>query len=82
MTRVLFYTKNKCQQCDEIDALLTVLQTEYQFKIERRDIYTNDEWLERYHLTIPVVEVNGESLNSNEITYETLEQLLKKQNKI
>lgn len=33
-----------------------------------RDIYKNDEWLEKYHLAIPVVEMDGEEVEYGKIT--------------
>lgn len=78
MQTVYFYTKDHCPLCDEAEALLNLLQHEYSFHVEKRDIYTHDEWLEKYHLIIPVVVLNGEELNSNSMNYESLDAFLKK----
>ena len=78
MKIVKFYTKNVCALCDEAEALLQLFQRDYPFEIEKRDIYTNDIWLERFHLNIPVIEMNGDFLDCETLNYETLESFLKK----
>lgn len=76
MKRVVFYTKENCLLCEEVDVLLEMYAAMYSFIIERRDIYTNDDWLEAYHLTIPVVEIADEQIMSPDINSETLSQFL------
>lgn len=75
--KVIFYTKENCSLCEDARTLLTMLRHEYPFELEERDIYTNDTWLEEYQLIIPLVQINGRSLNCEEISLEALEQLLK-----
>jgi glutaredoxin len=77
MQKVIFYTKEICSLCDDARALLLMFQREYPFELEERDIETNDEWLEKYQLLIPYVEINDHALNCEEINIESLEQLLK-----
>ncbi|WP_156288394.1 glutaredoxin family protein [Oceanobacillus salinisoli] len=79
MLHINFYTKEKCSLCDHAVTLLSLFQKDYPHEIERRDIYSNDKWLEQYHLLIPVLEVNGKQLNGEQINYDSLEQLLKEQ---
>jgi glutaredoxin len=74
--KVIFYTKEVCSLCDDAKALLLMFQREYPFELEERDIYTNDEWLEKYHLLIPYVQINDSTLNCEEINIDALEQLL------
>ncbi|WP_246001153.1 glutaredoxin family protein [Oceanobacillus piezotolerans] len=76
---MLFYTKENCGLCNDANTLLELLREEFTFKTEYRDIYTNDVWLEKYQLTIPVIEVNGKQLNAVEINYESLHDLLEKE---
>ncbi|WP_405102875.1 glutaredoxin family protein [Oceanobacillus sp. FSL H7-0719] len=76
--RIIFYTKEVCSLCDEAEALLSAFSFEYPHTVEKRDIYSNDAWLEEYQLLIPVVEINGEQLNCEELNYNALESLLKK----
>ncbi|WP_163970501.1 glutaredoxin family protein [Oceanobacillus halotolerans] len=77
MVNVIFYTKDNCSLCEDAKALLLMLKHDYPFELEERDIYTNDDWLEKYQLLIPYVDVNGQTLNCEEISYEVLEQVLK-----
>lgn len=77
MKKVIFYTKEVCSLCDDAEALLYMFQQQYSFEIERREIYTNDEWLEEYQLLIPLVSMDGKEINCEEISYETLEVALK-----
>ncbi|MFD2761442.1 glutaredoxin family protein [Lentibacillus juripiscarius] len=81
MQHLLFYTKENCPLCDQVQAMLDILQHEYTFEIEVRDIYSRDEWLEEYQLLIPAVEIGGKALHCEEISYEVLEQALKKTTK-
>jgi len=76
MTKVIFYTKKVCSLCDDALILLLMFQSKYSFEIEERDIHTNDKWLEKYQLRIPVLEINGQEIDSEEIGYDALEQFL------
>lgn len=77
MPKLIFYTKNQCTLCDEALDILSLFREDFSFDIEYRDIYTNDEWLETYQLLIPVIDINGEQLNGEQISYENIERLLK-----
>lgn len=76
--RVIFYTKENCLLCEEAYNLLESLQSVYNFEIEIRDIYSNDEWLEEYQIIIPVIQVNEEKLIGNDIQIEKLMELFEK----
>lgn len=76
MNKVIFYTREICPLCEEALSLLSLFQHEYNFELEKRDIHSNDEWLENYQLIIPVIEVNGEQLYGENINYENLDQFL------
>ncbi|APC49090.1 glutaredoxin family protein [Virgibacillus halodenitrificans] len=78
MLKVIFYTKEVCSLCDDAMALLHMLQHDYPFEIEERDIYTNDEWLERYQLLIPFVKINDITLDCEEVNIDSLEEAIKK----
>lgn len=58
--------------------MLEMFESDYAFEIVERDIYSNDTWLEQYHLTIPVIEVGKTILQSPEIDISTLEEVLRK----
>lgn len=75
---IIFYTKEICSLCDDAEALLSAFSTEYPHTLEKRDIYSKEEWLEEYQLLIPIIEINGEQLNCEEISYEAIESFLKK----
>jgi glutaredoxin len=77
MQKVIFYTKDICSLCDDAKALLLMFQREYPFELEERDIYTNDEWLEKYQLLIPYVQINDSKLDCEEINIDSLEKILK-----
>lgn len=85
MFKIIFYTKDDCLLCDEALDMLFAFQDQYPFKIEERDIYTNDEWLLEYQIRIPVIEINGEQLDYEQLNMERLEQILqtaKEDNKV
>ncbi|OZU88864.1 thioredoxin family protein [Virgibacillus indicus] len=75
--KVIFYTKEVCSLCDDAKALLLMLEREYPFELEERDIYTNDEWLEKYQLLIPFVKINDVTLDCEQVNIDSLEQALK-----
>lgn len=77
MLKVIYYMKENCSLCDEANALLTLLQHDYTFTIEERDIYTNDDWLEEYQLLIPYVKINNTELDGEQINIDTLEKAIK-----
>lgn len=78
MSKVILYTKKICPLCDEALELLKTFQYEYDFEIEERDIYTNDQWLEKFYVRIPVVSMNGKEIDGEKINYEDLDLFLRK----
>ncbi|MGJ9457574.1 glutaredoxin family protein [Oceanobacillus sp. CF4.6] len=79
MQRVIFYTKEACSLCEDAEALLSLFKGEFPYELEKRDIYSNDKWLEEYHLQIPVIEIEGKQLNCEELNYNAIELLFKGQ---
>lgn len=75
---IIFYTKEMCSLCDDAEALLSSFENDYPHTLEKRDIYSREEWLEKYQLEIPVLEINGEQINCKEISFDTIEAFLKK----
>jgi len=73
-----FYTKDHCTLCDKALEQLKILEGEYPHQIERRDITSNVEWLRKYRVDIPVLEINGEELRAEDLTFESLEAFLAK----
>ncbi|WP_067727150.1 glutaredoxin family protein [Oceanobacillus damuensis] len=76
MQQVILYTKATCTLCDEAEALLSSFKKDYPHQLIKRDIYSNEKWLERYQLEIPVIEIDGKQLNAEEINYNSLKLLL------
>lgn len=78
MQKILFYTKEHCSLCDDALGFLSMFQDDYTFDINIRDIHSKDEWLEQYQLLIPVIDINGEQLTCEQMSYENIERLIKK----
>ncbi|GAB4072878.1 hypothetical protein GCM10028778_05650 [Barrientosiimonas marina] len=76
MPTITIYLKDNCPLCDEALSILNLLRSDYSFEVEKWDIETNDDWLERYQLQIPVVIINGAAFNGSQISYEALERAL------
>ncbi|MCR6095153.1 glutaredoxin family protein [Salipaludibacillus agaradhaerens] len=72
---IYFYTKSDCSLCDEGFETLRILQNKHHFSIEKRNIYTQDEWLEKYQIRIPVIETeDGIVLDEGIISINHLEE--------
>ncbi|MEW9675924.1 glutaredoxin family protein [Lentibacillus sp. L22] len=80
MINVIFYTKENCPLCENALALLKLLQQDYSFDIDTRDIYSNDNWLEKYQLLIPYVKIGAVELDCEQINLATLEDAIKMAN--
>ncbi|MGF9964152.1 glutaredoxin family protein [Bacillus rhizoplanae] len=59
---VILYTKEECGLCQKAKQLLQELKTEYVFDLKEINIYEDEQLLEKYHLMIPVVEIEGEEV--------------------
>lgn len=79
MQKVIFYMRKPCPLCDDVKTWLLMLQQEYAFEIEERNIDTNDIWLEKYQLLIPVVTINDVMLHANQLNVLSLERVLKQE---
>lgn len=75
---IYFYMRENCPLCDEAEQLLQILQMEHDFTIEKRNIEMNDQWLSKYQLEIPVVEVGDYVLCGKDLNLHHLEKVLKK----
>lgn len=74
---IIFYTRKKCELCQDAKLLLEILQNEYDFTIIEREIDENDEWTEKYGLMIPVIEYNGEVIQYGQIDLLEMANFLK-----
>ena len=59
---VILYTKEECGLCQKAKKLLQELQDEYVFDLKEINIYEDEQLLEKYHLMIPVVEIEREEV--------------------
>ena len=58
---IKLYMKANCPLCEDAKQLLDLLLSkDIRAHYEEIDIYSKDEWLEKYQLMIPVVEIEGE----------------------
>lgn len=57
--------------------ILDLLQSVYPLEIDEIDIYQDEALLEKYHLIIPVVEMDNEIIDSGIVSYEKLDNYLK-----
>lgn len=76
MKTVNFYTKDMCGLCEKAEALLYMFQQDFPFKIEVRDIHTNDNWLETYQLRIPVIEIDDQRIDCEKMGYDNVKTFL------
>ncbi|KQL53111.1 glutaredoxin [Heyndrickxia shackletonii] len=67
MQQVVFYTREKCQLCEDAKQILNLLQDDYLFEVVEKDIESSDEWTEKYGLMIPVIEIDGEIVQYGQI---------------
>jgi glutaredoxin len=76
MTRkLIFYTKDHCSLCDLAEDLIELLKIDFDFEVEKVDIYQDDQLLEKYQLLIPVVEVDGKQVDVSGMDYNNLRKL-------
>ncbi|SFA56262.1 Glutaredoxin [Anoxybacillus pushchinoensis] len=73
--KIVVYSKENCCLCDEAKAILRELQVEW----EEVDIYKNEQWLERYQLMIPVIEIDGEMVAYGRIHKDVIRKRLQQQ---
>ncbi|MGG3842046.1 glutaredoxin family protein [Anoxybacillus kestanbolensis] len=72
--KIVVYSKENCCLCDEVKDILRELQVEW----EEVDIYKNEQWLERYQLMIPVIEIDGEMVAYGRIHKDVIRKRLQK----
>jgi len=76
MKKVILYTEHNCPLCEDAKALLHILKLDYSFDMEERYIQDNDEWVLKYHLKVPVVEIDGREIYGDNLNFKTLDNLL------
>jgi len=60
--RVILYMRQRCHLCEDAREILENLQQSFVFEIHEVDIDQDDELIEKYGITIPVIELDGEEL--------------------
>lgn len=62
--------------CDEAYHIVEMLTYAYPIEIESVDIYSDNRLLEKYHLHIPVIQINGEEFYGEDLTFDKLERFV------
>ncbi|WP_347548836.1 glutaredoxin family protein [Pseudalkalibacillus hwajinpoensis] len=73
---VILYTKEACPLCEKAHHLLEDLQREIPFSLNIVDIYQDDQFLEKYMLMIPVVEIDAEIVEYGRISKKSIRKRL------
>ncbi|MBY0097038.1 glutaredoxin family protein [Mesobacillus maritimus] len=56
--------RQRCHLCEEAKGMLEDLQKNWHFEIVEVDIDQDDQLVEEYGITIPVIEVDGEEVQA------------------
>lgn len=74
---IIYYTKEKCQLCQQGKEILDILCEKYHMRYQEIDIYSDDALLEEYQLMIPVVKLNGDIVQSGKMSIAKLDRLIR-----
>lgn len=74
--RLQLYTRAGCHLCDELLAVARPIIDRHGVSIEKVDIDTDLELLQRYRLDIPVLTMDGEEICRHRLDADALEQAL------
>lgn len=74
--RLQLYTRTGCHLCDELLAAARPIVDRHRASIEKVDIDTDLELLQRYRLDIPVLTMDGEEICRHRLDAEALERAL------
>ena len=55
MKKLRFFTTKGCHLCEQADLILNALYDSYSFEVEIVDIATNEDLVQKYGLSIPVL---------------------------
>ncbi|MFC7064086.1 glutaredoxin family protein [Halobacillus seohaensis] len=67
MNEVTIYLKENCKLCEEVKALVEILEMDYEILVKEVNILGNNELEQKYLLELPVLLVNGEELEYRQI---------------
>jgi glutaredoxin len=76
ITPITIYTKKNCPLCDKAFAIVADLKKEFPIEIDEVDIYSDDDLLEKYMLTIPVIEFEKEEIDYGLVSKDKVRQFL------
>ena len=77
MLTIHYYSRRGCHLCEVmLEELLPLLRD--RAEIELRDIDSNPEWLQKYDIRVPVVEVDGEVVSEYPLNYDGIHRSLLK----
>lgn len=71
------YSKENCPLCTKAKKVIEELGEEYPIVLNEIDIYKDDELLEKYQIMIPVIEIDGNEVESGIIHKEVIKEYLK-----
>lgn len=80
MLELTLFIRKGCLLCEEAALQLEVLQSTFPFSIKEIDIGTDEQLIERYGLSIPVISYNGEVIQEGKI--DNMKLILFLQNKL
>jgi len=74
--RVVLYGKPGCCLCDELEAMLQPhLVDRDNVELIKRDITTNDAWLDAYRFRIPVLVIDGRECLDGRVEQQQVDDL-------
>jgi len=74
--RVVLYSKTGCHLCDVMKAEIKRAGSEKRYELTEVDIESDPELNERFHLSIPVLEIEGRIAFKGKLTPESFNQKL------
>lgn len=74
--RVVLYSKAGCHLCDVMKTEITRAGGEQRYELTEVDIESDPELNERFHLSIPVLEIEGRIAFKGKLTSESFNQKL------
>lgn len=72
--------RQRCHLCEEAKDLLVHLQQSWNFEIVEVDIDQDDRLVEKYGITIPVIELDGEEVQAGIIHKKSIIEALTQKN--
>lgn len=77
---VKLYSRPRCHLCENARQILEELQQNWNFTIEEINIDDDSELVEKYGITIPVIELDGEELQNGIINKKFINEAFSRKN--